>query len=68
MSKSSMSADTMKFPSREIFAETVLKGWNHCGVRILQWVVSMEAHADSGVALCKISNMYHYHMALKLSK
>ena len=61
-------ADTMKFPSRESFAEAVLEGWSHCGVRVLQWVVSMEAHADSGVASCEIGNAYHYHMALKLSK
>ena len=61
-------ADTMKFPSRESFGEAVLEGWSHCGVRVLQWVVSMEAHADSGVASCEIANAYHYHMALKLSK
>ena len=60
--------DATKFPSRESFAKAVLHGWEYRGIRVVQWVVSLEAHADSEVLSSDISNSYHYHMAIKLRK
>ena len=60
--------DPTKFPSRESFAQAVLDGWENRGIRVVQWVVSLEGHADSEVSSSEISNSYHYHMAIKLSK
>ena len=62
-------ADTSHFPSRSSFSEAVLEGWENCGVRVLHWVVSLEAHADTDNSVSnEINNSYHYHMAVKLSK
>ena len=60
--------DATKFPSRESFAKAVLHGWEYRGIRVVQWVVSLEAHADNEVLSSDISNSYHYHMAIKLRK
>lgn len=51
--------DLERFPSRESFAEVIKYSFECKGLRLLQWVVSLEPHKDGG---------YHYHMALKLSK
>jgi len=61
-------ADTEKCPTKERFAEAVQDAWHHCGVRVKQWVVCMEAHADSDIASTEMRNAYHYHMAIKLTK
>ena len=58
----------MKFPTRESFAEAILDGWRHCRVRVQQWVVCLEAHADAERSSVEVNNRYHYHMAVKLSK
>ena len=60
--------DATKFPTRESFSKAVLDGWQNRGIRVLQWVVSLEGHADSEVSSSDVSNLYHYHMAIKLSK
>ncbi|KAL9978525.1 hypothetical protein ACROYT_G016051 [Oculina patagonica] len=60
--------DATKFPTRKSFSEAVLEAWQNRGIRVLQWVVSLEAHADSDSQSNDINNRYHYHMALKLSK
>ena len=64
-------ADTRKFPTRQAFAEAVLNAWAHNSVRILHWVVSLEAHAETGADTDTESpamNQHHFHMALKLCK
>ena len=62
-------ADTNRFPSRPSFSEAVLEGWKNCGVRVLHWVVCLEGHADTDYSVSnEINNLYHYHMAVKLSK
>ena len=60
--------DGTKFPTRESFSKAVLEGWQYRGIRVLQWVVSLEGHADSDVSSSDVSNNYHHHMAIKLSK
>ena len=64
-------ADTRKFPTRQAFAEAVLNARAHNSVRILHWVVSLEAHAETGADTDTESpamNQHHFHMALKLCK
>ena len=62
-------ADCSKFPSRESFASAVVEAWRNFSVRILQWVVSIEAHSTpTGSAACEEMNRYHFHMAVKLAK
>ena len=60
-------ADTEKFPTKRSFAEAVLEGWQNNGFRVLHWVASIEAHADTEADAGDM-NRYHYHMALKLAK
>lgn len=59
-------ADTEKFPTRQSFAEAVLQGWQSCGLVVLHWVVSLEAHEET--ERDDQLNRYHFHMALKLAK
>ena len=64
-------ADTRKFPTRQAFAEAVLNAWAHNSVvRILHWVVSLEAHAETSADTDTESPAMnqHHHMALKLCK
>ena len=50
----------MKFPTRESFAEAVLDGWCHFGVRVQQWVVCLEVHADVERSSVEVNSGYHY--------
>lgn len=59
--------DATKFPTRESFSKAVLKGWQNRGIRVLQWVVSLEGHENSDVSSSGGSNLNH-HMAIKVSK
>ena len=60
-------ADLEKAPTRESFAEAVTVGWMQTtGVRVQQWVVAREMHANmTDSTSC---NIFHYHMALKIEK
>ena len=60
-------ADVVKFPSKESFTRAVLQAWQNFGVRVVQWVMSIEAHhnTDNGQH-GENMNLYHYHMAIKL--
>ena len=44
-------------PRRESFSKAVLECWQNRGIRVLQWVVSLEGHADSDVSSkgCQLS-------------
>ena len=58
--------DLQKVPMRKAFAEAVGEAWlKTTGVRVTQWVVSQEMHAESTSTSC---NIFHYHMALKIEK
>ena len=58
-------ASVEKVPTREAFAEKVSLGWMEMtGVKVVQWVVARELHADAGVS----ESNSHYHMAMKLEK
>lgn len=63
-------ADLSKFPSRERFAEAIIKAWETCKINVKQWVVSIEAHAnaESEADVNDELNNYHFHMAVKLEK
>ena len=61
-------ADVVKFPSKESFSHAVIEVWQKIGVRVLQWVVSIEGHHNSDSANGDNTNQYHYHMAVKLAK
>ena len=52
-------ADLEKFPDRAGFANIIVNSFQSKGVRIVQWVVSLEAHQLQG---------HHYHVAVKLSR
>ena len=62
-------ADVVKFPSKESFSNAVLQAWQNFGVRVVQWVMCIEAHhnTDNGEHEQNM-NLYHYHMAIKLEK
>lgn len=60
-------ADMAKFPSRETFSSAVIEAWNSCGIRVVQWVVCIEAHSNDCESIDEM-NLYHFHMALKLAK
>lgn len=57
-------ADVEKILTREAFAEKLLLGWMEMTVKVVQWVVAKELHADAGVS----ESNSHYHMAMKLEK
>ena len=58
-------ADLEKVPTRDVFAEMVSLAWmKMAGVKVKQWVVARELHADAGAS----ESHSHYHMALKLEK
>lgn len=58
-------ADVEKIPTREAFAEKLSLGWMEMTVvKVVQWVVARELHADAGVS----ESNSHYHMAMKLAK
>mgnify|MGYP001796323751 CR=1 FL=1 len=41
-------ADLVSFPTREVFADTVLEAWDKtCKSKVLHWVVSKEQHGNS---------------------
>ena len=52
-------ADPQKFPTRESFAQAVVKSFEAINTKIELWVCSKEAHQVNG---------FHYHMALKLNR
>ena len=58
-------ADIGLFPTKESFAEAVLKAWECNGVTVEHWVVSLEGHADCDGDSDGM-NVWHYHMAMKL--
>ena len=60
-------ADFSKIASRERFADAVVKAWEKNGMKVAQWVVSVEQHMQPCVSESS-SNAYHFHMALKLQK
>ena len=60
-------ADIAKFPCKERFPSAILEAWNSCGIRVVQWVVCIEAHSNDCESIDEM-NLYHYHMALKLGK
>ena len=39
-------ADMANFASRESFSSAIVEAWNNCGIRVVQWVVCIEAHAN----------------------
>ena len=62
-------ADVVKFPSKESFSNAVLQARQNFGVRVVKWVMCIEAHhntdnAENGREM----NLYHYLMAIKLEK
>ena len=58
-------ADLEKVPTRDVFDEMVSLAWMEmAGVKVIQWVVAHELHADAGAS----ESHSHYHMALKLEK
>lgn len=58
-------ADLEKIPNREAFAEMVSLAWMEmAGVKVVQWVVARELHADAEAT----ESHSHYHMAMKLEK
>ena len=58
-------ANVEKVATSEAFAEKVSLGWMEMtGVKVVQWVVARELHADAGVS----ESNSHYHMAMKLEK
>ena len=52
-------ADAQKFPTRESFAQALVKSFEAINTKIELWVFSKEAHQVNG---------FHYHMALKLNR
>ena len=58
-------ADKAKFPCKESFSSSVVEAWKSCGIRVLQWVVFIEAHTNDCESINEM-NLYHYNMALKL--
>ena len=52
-------ADPEKFPTRESFAQAVVKSVEATNTKTELWVCSKEAHQVNG---------FHYHMALKLNR
>ena len=52
-------ADMTKFPTRETFANEVVKYFQSTKVNVLHWVCCIEEHESNG---------QHFHLALKLSK
>lgn len=52
-------ANTLKFPTRNSFAEAVLKAFHGGSAKVLHWCCSQESHKKSGI---------HYHMSLKLDR
>ena len=54
-------ADLENIPTREAFAEIVSLGWMEtAGVKVHQWVVALELHADSSVSesgKCDVKNI-----------
>ena len=60
-------ADIAKFPCKERFSSAVVEAWNRFGIRVVQWVVWIEAHTNDCESIDEM-NLYHYHMALKLGK
>lgn len=59
-------ADTEKFPTRETFGNAVVEAWGSCKINVVQWVVCLEAHANTEPD--EDMNLYHFHMALKLER
>jgi len=57
-------ADKAKFPCKEGFSSSVVKAWKSYGIRVVQWVVCIEAHTKDCESINEM-NLYHYHMALK---
>ena len=58
-------ADLSKVPTRQIFADMVVKAFEQLAVeRVNHWVVSQENHHDDMATPLST----HYHMALKLSR
>ena len=58
-------ADVEEVATREGFAEKVSLGWMEMmGIKVVQWVVARELHADAGVS----ESNSHHHMAMKLEK
>ena len=52
-------ADLQKFPTRESFAQAVVKSFEATNTKIEHWVCCKEAHQVDG---------FHYHMAIKLDR
>ena len=60
-------ADIVKFPCKETSSTAVVEAWNSCGIRVVQWVVCIEAHTNDCQSIDE-RNLYHYNMALKLGR
>ena len=58
--------DVAKLPCKERFSSSVVEAWNSCGIRVVQWVVCIEAHTNTFESTDEM-NLYH-HMALKRGK
>lgn len=52
-------ADTSLFPTRQSFAEAIVKSFTTSTTSVVQWCCSKESHERSG---------WHYHVAIKLNK
>ena len=59
-------ADVSRFPTKRHFADAVVDAWKSCGIEISHWVVSIEGQVVRENS--DEMNMFHYHMALKLTK
>ena len=62
---------TTKSSSKESFSLTFLEAWQCFGIRILHWVVCIEAHSNNNGCASGDNinmNLYHFHMAIKLAK
>ena len=59
-------ADLSKVPTRQLFAEIVVKAFEQLDVaKVAHWVVSQENHADNDTEQAFGT---HYHMAIKLTR
>ena len=45
-----------------------MDAWHDCGVQVQQWVVCLEAHADSDTTWLQVNNLFRFHMAVELTK
>jgi hypothetical protein len=52
-------ADSIRFPSRDSFAQIIVEAFGQTPASVVQWVCSKERHQDGAI---------HYHVAIKLDR